>query len=120
MDSTPELDAGAEAPEPLDGFKTAVRLEFERSDALRRPCRHGAACYNLDPEHLRKFAHVGEPDYPLAMRVHRPTSEPEFKTLLGCFQFADPYDLGYIDAKEHLAELLGSLKKPEPSQDQVD
>ena len=81
-------------------------------DSQRAPCKYGSSCYNTNQDHRRQFAHLGDDDYALAMRLHGYDCKPEFLTVRHCFLWSDPFSSGFIDDYRLLRELFFALGAP--------
>jgi len=84
-----------------------VALKVVRDIQVRPPCAHGLACDNREQRHLERFSHPDDNDYGYAIRVHG--GKGQFSTIRQCFNFMDPYQLGYVKERAALRELLNHL-----------
>lgn len=78
----------------------------------RAPCKFGSSCYQTSKDHRRAYAHLGDPDYALAMRLHGFGCKPEFNTIRHLFLWSDPFNSGFIDDHKLLRELFFALGSP--------
>eukprot|EP00931_Biecheleriopsis_adriatica_P062147 TRINITY_DN37421_c0_g1_i1.p1 TRINITY_DN37421_c0_g1~~TRINITY_DN37421_c0_g1_i1.p1 ORF type:complete len:510 (-),score=100.45 TRINITY_DN37421_c0_g1_i1:7-1536(-) len=76
---------------------------------VRRPCKYGTSCYRRQDEHVSKFSHPGDSDYPESIRKHG--GKAEFPTLKACFEFMDASGKGVIESKVLFAEFLLQLER---------
>jgi hypothetical protein len=118
----PRVPNGGKGSIPLDhplleGKKAHERLMIIRGNPdlmnqQRPPCKFGSKCYQTNQEHHKQFSHLGDDDYPVAMRLHGYGLKPEFLTVRHCFLWSDPFNSGFIDDYRLLRELFYALGSP--------
>jgi len=93
------------------------RRRFTHSDQQpkRRACKYGKPCWRIDQQHRAQYAHPGDRYYRFGLVEFEAGQQPELDSLREIFQFYDPDESGHMSKDEFNEAMQACMRLATPA-----